>query len=94
MFISSSKTFGVKRNNGELYRIPQGFVGEVPEDVGKSLIVQLAIKEGSIKTPASKKDKDIDKALVEGAENVKKAQAEQEDAKAKEDDAKAKATKK
>ena len=41
-----------------------------------------------------KKDKDIDKALVEGAENVKKAQAEKEEAKAKEDDAKAKATKK
>lgn len=80
MFISSSKTFGVKRKNGEFFRIPQGFVGEVPEDVGKASIVQLAIKEGSIKTPASKKDRDIDKALVEGAENVKKSQAEKEEA--------------
>ena len=79
MFISSSKALGVKRANGEFYRIPQGFVGEVPEDVGNALIVRLAIKEGSVKTPSSKKDKDIDKALVEGNANVVKAQAEKEE---------------
>ena len=79
MFISSSKALGVKRANGEFFRIPKGFVGEVPEDVGNALIVQLAIKEGSVKTPLSKKDKDIDKALVEGNANVVKAQAEKEE---------------
>lgn len=79
MFISSSKAFGVRLKDKSLYRIPRGFVGEIPKEVGESLIVQLAIKEGSIKTPSSKKDKDIEKALIDGDANVVKAQAEKEE---------------
>ena len=78
MFITSSKSFAAKRADGTLYRIPIGFVGEIPEDVAGSLIVQLALKEGSIKTPETKKDKDIDKALTESAEKAKEDQAAKE----------------
>lgn len=78
MFIHSSKTYAVKRADGTLYRIPRGFVGEIPADVAKAKIVELAIKDGSISTPASKKDADIDKTAEEAKETAKKQQKKKE----------------
>lgn len=59
MFISSKQKFLIRRANGESYFIPNGFLGDIPEDVAKSRTVQLAIKGGQIVTPDSHKDKDI-----------------------------------
>ena len=94
MFIVSKKAYYVRLKNGEKYRIPNGFIGEIPDEVAKAPIVQLAIKDGSIQTPESKKDKVIDKASEEAGKKVLEDQKAKEEAKAKEDDAKAKATKK
>lgn len=79
MFIVSTKAFGVKLKSGSFYKIPRGFVGEVPAEVANSLIVKLAIKDGSISTPASKKDAVIEKAVEDSEEKTV------EDRKAKED---------
>lgn len=78
MFIHSSKSFAVKRADGTLYRIPKGFVGEIPSDVASSKLVKLAIQDGSISTPATKKDKDIDKTAEESKEVAKKQQKKKE----------------
>ena len=86
MFITSSKSYAARRADGTLYRIPRGFVGNIPDDIAESDIVKLALKDGSIVTPETKKDKDIDKALVAGEANAKEIQAEAE-AKAEAEDA-------
>ena len=65
MFICSTKAFKVKCADGTAFRIPKGFVGEIPEKFAKERLVQLAIKDGSISTPASKKDNAIGKAIEE-----------------------------
>ena len=78
MFIHSSKKFKVRRADGSSYLIQKGFVGEIPSDVAKEWIIQEAIKEGSISTPASKKDKDIDKAAETEKANIVKAQKKKE----------------
>ena len=61
MFISSKVRFLVHRADGSKYVIPEGFVGEIPDDVGRSAIVQLAIRGGEIVTPQSHKDADVEK---------------------------------
>lgn len=85
MFISSSKTFAVLKKDGTYYKIPRGFVGDIPDEIAKSLIVQLAIKDGSIVTPKSKKDNAIEDGLNKAEANSKATQKAKEDAKAKED---------
>lgn len=59
MFILSTKTFLVPRADGTKYTIPKDFVGEIPEDVGNTWLVQAAIKCGWIATPAGRSDGDL-----------------------------------
>ena len=80
MFIHSSKKFMVRLPKSEPYFIAKGFVGEIPDEVAKSKIVQLAIKEGSISTPASKKDTDIEKAEKVETAKIKANQKKKEEA--------------
>ncbi len=80
MFIHSAKKFAVKKADGSFYVIPKDFVGEIPSDIAKAKIVQLAIKEGSISTPESKKDADIEKAADESKAKIKAAQKKKEEA--------------
>ena len=94
MFIVSKKAYYVRLKNGQKYRIPNGFIGEIPDEVAKDPIIGLAIKDGSIQTPESKKDNVIDKASEKAEKKVLENQKAKEEAKAKEDDAKANATKK
>ena len=63
MFISSKQKFLIRRANGESYVIPNGFLGDIPEDVARSMTVRLAIKGGQIVTPDSHKDRDIAAAV-------------------------------
>jgi len=78
MFIVSTKSFAVKRANGSLFHIPMGFIGEIPDDVAGSLIVKLAMQDGSISSPATKKDKAIDKAIKESEDKAVEAQKAKE----------------
>ena len=63
MFIVATKAYGVRLKDGNLFKIPRGFVGEIPSEIAGSTIVQLAIKDGSISTPAAKKDAAIEEAI-------------------------------
>ena len=56
MFILSTKTFLVPRADGTKYTIPKDFVGEIPEDVGETWLVQAAIKSGWIVSPTGRSD--------------------------------------
>ena len=78
MFIHSAKKFLVKRKDGSAFIIRKDFVGEIPDDVAQSKLVQLAIQDGSISTPASKKDKDVDETVEETKKTVKAAQKKKE----------------
>lgn len=61
-FIISKRNFLVHLNGAPSYRIPKGFIGEIPKDVYNSHLVQKNIKAGLILVPASKADKDIQDA--------------------------------
>ena len=80
MFICSTKTYIVKSADGEVLRIPRGFVGEIPKKFASAKIIALAIKDGSISTPASKKDDVIAKTLEEGEKKAVETQQAKEDA--------------
>lgn len=80
MFIHSSKSFRVRRADGSPYIIKRDFVGDIPADVAKSKIIQMAIQDGSISTPESKKDADIEKAADESKAKIVKAQKKKEEA--------------
>lgn len=82
MFIISKRNFLVRRADGSTYFIKKDFVGEIPQDVFESGIVQGALKGGFIAASANSADKDLQKA----EENAAKTEAENDirpDAKAK-----------
>ena len=72
MFISCKQKFIVKRADGTWYTIPNGYLGDIPDDVAQSRTVQLAIKGGQIVTPDSHKDKDIEAAEAKPKKAKKK----------------------
>lgn len=78
MFIVSNKRFKVKRADGSPYIIERGFVGNIPEDVAKEWLIQAAIKDGSISTPDTKSDKNIEKAITTGQRKAKATQKAKE----------------
>lgn len=61
-FIISKRNFLIHRPGAEDYRIPKDYIGEIPEDVYSSHMVQKCIEAGTILVPASKADKDIQDA--------------------------------
>ena len=62
MFIISKRNYSVKRADGTSYLIPKDYIGEIPEDVAKSNLVQRAISGGMISTPKGKKDSQMARA--------------------------------
>lgn len=77
-FIISKRNFLIHRPGAEDYRIPKDYIGEIPEDVYNSHMVQKCIEAGAILVPASKADKDIQAAedqAEEKAEAKKKSTA-------------------
>lgn len=56
MFIMSKRTFLVKRADGSTYRVKKDFVGDIPQDVYESSVIQGAIKGGLVAAPGSHKD--------------------------------------
>ena len=77
MFINSKVKLLV-RNGDESYIIPKDYIGEIPDAVAKSWLVQMAIKSGHIVTPKSKTDK-----AFEDADKVAETKHEEAEANAK-----------
>lgn len=75
MVVVSSRKYGVLREK-ELYTINIG-VNDIPEDVYNSLIVQLAIKDGSI-ISTGRTDKQIEASIEKAEAKTKENQAKQE----------------
>ena len=68
MFIISKRNFKVRRADGSSYLVRKNFVGDVPEDVFNSRMIQKAIKGGLVATPAAHSDKELYKADDQAAE--------------------------
>lgn len=48
MFIIAKRNYLVRRADGSFYRIEKDYIGEIPEDVAESELVQRAIVGGNI----------------------------------------------
>lgn len=62
MFIISKRSFKVRRADGTFYRIKKDYVGDIPQDVFESRLVQKAVTGGLICAPETTRDKDLHKA--------------------------------
>lgn len=72
MFIISKRNFKVRRADGSSYLIRKDYVGEIPQDVFESGLVQGAIKGGLIAAPAGSGDRQLERADKEAAEKEAK----------------------
>ena len=70
MFIVSKRNYQVRRADGSPYLIRKDFVGEIPEDVAGSNLVQRAIRGGMIFVPEGSRDKQLEEAEAEAAEKA------------------------
>lgn len=61
MFINSKVNLLV-RNGKEAFKINKDFIGDVPQWVADSWLVQMAIKSGDVVTPSGKSDKALEAA--------------------------------
>ena len=59
MFIVSKRSYAVRLSNGSFYRIPKDFIGEIPEEVAESRLVQRAVRSGSIAVPSGTRDREL-----------------------------------
>lgn len=57
MFIISKRNFLVRRADGSPYRIKKDYIGEIPQDVFESSLIQGAVKGGLVATPENRRDK-------------------------------------
>lgn len=64
MFIIAKRNYLVRRADGSFYRIEKDYIGEIPEDVAESELVQRAIVGGNIAVPGGTKDKELYKATM------------------------------
>ena len=65
MFIISKRNFLVRRADGSPYRIKKDYIGEIPQDVFESSLIQGAIRGGLVATPETHRDKGLYKADAE-----------------------------
>lgn len=70
MFIVSKRNFRVRRADGTFYLVKKDYVGDIPDDVFNSRLIQGAMKTGLVIAVQSHKDKD----LIEADEEAKKKQ--------------------
>ena len=69
MFIIAKRNYLVRRADGSFYRIEKDYIGEIPEDVAESELVQRAIQGGNISVPGGTKDRGLYQA-EEAAEKL------------------------
>ena len=70
MFIVSKRNYDVRRPDGSLYKIRKDFIGDIPEDVADTRLVQRAIRAGMIFIPSGTADRQLEKADQEAAEKA------------------------
>ena len=70
MFIVSKLYYDVRRPDGSLYKIRKDFIGDIPEDVADTRLVQRAIRAGMIFIPSGTADRQLEKADQEAAEKA------------------------
>lgn len=70
MFILSKRNFKVRRADGSSFLIKKDFIGDIPEDVFNSRLIQKAIKGGLVAAPESHKDKALYEADMEAADKA------------------------
>ena len=85
MFIVSKRNFLVRRADGTSYLVKKDYVGDVPDDVFGSRLIQGAMKTGLVIAVQSHKDKDLIAADEEAQEKQEAADI-RPDAKASEED--------
>lgn len=68
MFIVAKRNYLVRRADSSFYQIKKDYIGEIPEDVAKSDLVQRAILGGNIAVPDSMRDKALYQADDAAAE--------------------------
>ena len=68
MFIVAKRNYLVRRADGSFYRIEKDYIGEIPEDVAESELVQRAIVGGNIAVPGGIRDRELYKADDAAAE--------------------------
>lgn len=70
MFIVSKRNYDVRHPDGSLYKIRKDFIGDIPEDVADTRLVQRAIRAGMIFIPSGTADRQLEKADQEAAEKA------------------------
>lgn len=70
MFIVSKRNYDVRRPDGSLYKIRKDFIGDIPEDVAASRLIQRAIRAGMVFIPPGTGDRQLEKADQEAAEKA------------------------
>lgn len=71
MFIVSKRSYAVRLSDGSFYRIPKDFIGEIPEEVAESRLVQRAVRSGSLRSL-----RDRDRELLEADQKAEELQKE------------------
>lgn len=70
MFIVSKRNYQVRRADGSFYLIKRDFVGDIPDDVAASNLVQRGIRGGMILVPEGSRDKQMEQAGLEAAKKA------------------------
>lgn len=70
MFIISKRNFLVRRADGSSYIVKKDYIGEIPQDVFESTVIQGALKGGLVAAPESHKDKALYEADAEAADKA------------------------
>lgn len=65
-FINSKVKLAVRLADDRIYTIPRDFIGDIPDEVAKSWLVQAAVKSGHVIVPDAKTD-----AAIAAAEEKK-----------------------
>lgn len=68
MFIISKRNYSVRRADGSSFLIGKDYIGNIPDDVAQSSLVQRALKAGMIFCPPGTKDKQLEQADREAKE--------------------------
>lgn len=70
MFIVAKRNYRVRRTDGSFFLIAKDFIGNIPQDVAQSNLVQRAIRGGMIAVPEGTKDKQLEQADREAGEKA------------------------
>ena len=68
MFIVSKRSFKFRFKDAESFRIPNEFMGNIPDHVAQHPLFQAAVRGGEIMVPETTADKAIYKSDEEAAE--------------------------